>query len=77
MSEGGEALCWRCARAGGGCPWSARLEPVPGWTARQVEGTQHNGDTYKVEACPLFQPDPPRRAWRPPVRIPAQKEERG
>lgn len=31
-----ETLCWTCARACGGCPWSAWAGPVEGW-----EVTEH------------------------------------
>lgn len=32
-----DQLCWSCKNACGGCEWSARLEPVAGWTAKKVK----------------------------------------
>ena len=46
-----ETICWDCARAYGGCSWSATLEPVPGWTTRK----QGNGED--VVTCPQFVAD--------------------
>ena len=61
-------ICFDCARACGGCSWSARFEPVPGWTAEPVKTkyyADHSGpqftDTYSITACPLFTPDEERR----------------
>ena len=51
-------ICWHCAKACGGCPWSARSEPIEGWTAEhsliQME-TGRYADTYEVIACPQFE----------------------
>ena len=59
-----QQLCWRCRRACGGCSWSQRLQPVPGWTAthmRRRTGHSRGGavmmDTYSIKACPEFVPD--------------------
>lgn len=61
-------ICFDCARACGGCSWSARFEPVPGWTAEPVQIKYYNKsdgplftDTYSITACPLFTPDKERR----------------
>lgn len=57
-------ICFDCARAVGGCPWSRRFEPVPGWKAKAITrslGTNkgeydgHLVDTYEITACPLFE----------------------
>ncbi len=52
-------LCWGCKNATGGCSWSARLEPVPGWdavtTAIKCSGVP--AQSYHVRACPLFEAD--------------------
>lgn len=63
-----EQLCWTCANACGGCPWSRRFEPVPGWTAHETKlrivsvgrGRKYTirmADTYEIEACPLYVAD--------------------
>lgn len=69
-------ICFDCKKACGGCSWSeydtekkrTRFEPVPGWTAEKVAlrtGTDPNGariiETYAISACPLFEPDEPRK----------------
>ena len=51
-------LCWDCHHATNPdrvCPWSACLQPVPGWTAIPT----HNKDfeSYIVTDCPLFERD--------------------
>lgn len=65
-------ICFDCARACGGCPWSeidpetgkVRFEPVPGWTATPTTiKNWHSSDgstvaeTYHITACPLFTKD--------------------
>lgn len=42
-----------------GCPWSERLEPVPGWTAKKIvrDINWHPFETYEITACPLFVAD--------------------
>lgn len=49
--------CWDCANACGGCEWSARFEPVPGWdaipTTRTVSG-KFVEKSFSVRACPKF-----------------------
>lgn len=50
-------LCWTCANACGGCEWSARFEPVPGWdaiaTTRTVSG-KFVEKSFSVRACQKF-----------------------
>lgn len=50
--------CWECTKAYGGCAWSARFEPVPGWIAtrrqRSPNGAGGVGDTYAILYCPEF-----------------------
>lgn len=62
MTEGrGINICIDCKRAYGDCPWSARYEPVPGWTATPTRRRSTAGDkrviieSYKITACPLFE----------------------
>lgn len=53
-------LCWTCARCVGFCPWSKRLEPVEGWTAKCTILHHSNAEqkfetaSYYIIACPLF-----------------------
>lgn len=55
-----QSICWMCAKAGGGCSWSERFEPVEGWTARKdtmltgARDGKHVTDTYTVRKCPEF-----------------------
>jgi len=59
MSKTKETICWICKRPGTGtCGWDKRLEPVPGWVAKE-RGYQEkyygkDSKTYLVEDCPLF-----------------------
>lgn len=61
MAETKNQLCWSCAKACGGCPWSDRFEPVPGWDAtpcRRVYrdaavGTRYI-DSYIIRGCPEY-----------------------
>lgn len=63
MENKKDQLCWECKNACGGCEWSARLEPVPGWTAEEVprwiyRGNKEDkelGHTYKITECPKFE----------------------
>ena len=66
-----ETLCWTCRRGPrSGCRWFACHEPVPGWTAERRDITQQRWDgqgcgsftteSYRVLACPRYDPDPPR-----------------
>lgn len=54
----GANICFDCARACGGCSWSRRFKPVPGWTAQRatlpggMSGTRI--DTYQITACPQY-----------------------
>ena len=61
----GETICWSCANACGGCEWSERFRPVPGWTAVEtvikinatVNGSSQKTETqsYHVISCPKYQ----------------------
>ena len=52
----GDALCWDCQKACGGCSWSSKLQPVDGWTAKKTKNELgHAG--YLVLKCPEFVPD--------------------
>lgn len=54
--------CWDCANACGGCEWSSKFQPVPGWDASPVIQKFHGGGTprdyltgsYAIRACPKF-----------------------
>lgn len=55
-------LCWTCKNACGGCSWSRKFEPVPGWTAvavamRYRDGKTRDVDTYSITACPEYVED--------------------
>ena len=51
-------ICWDCARATGGCPWSDRLRPVKGWVAKELKPTSTRPySTYIVLECPGFKRD--------------------
>ena len=57
--------CWDCANACGGCSWSAKGEPVPGWKAEPViirnnlnrDPENFSAKSYKIYDCPLFRAD--------------------
>ena len=54
------AICWDCAKATGGCSWSADGTPVEGWKAEESEILVQRGNTlqaYCVEECPEFERD--------------------
>ena len=70
--------CWTCTKYLGGCPWSARFEPVPGWDAEPVKrrAMPHSAkeyvDTYDIKSCPMYVNDgslPPEERGRKPVRV--------
>lgn len=68
--------CWTCTKYLGGCPWSARFEPVPGWDAEPVEKSGNNTNspisTYNIKSCPMYVNDgslPPEERGRKPVRV--------
>ena len=44
-------LCFHCVNGAGGCEWSNRLQPVPGWTAEYTEKTGN----YWITACPKYE----------------------
>ena len=48
-SEANE-LCFKCVNAAGGCNWSNRLQPVPGW---KTKPGRYAGWTKIIE-CPEF-----------------------
>lgn len=58
----GAQLCWTCKKACGGCSWSRKFEPVPGWEATPSviyhgSGRQNNRrdiHTYHITGCPQF-----------------------
>lgn len=55
--------CWDCAKACGGCSWSAKLEPVPGWIAAEryiPYNSRTKTTTYKIMYCPEFEAEAPR-----------------
>lgn len=70
-----KTLCEYCRHSEDGnvsiCPWAARFEPVPDWVAIPTtlySNYKVNGRTvrreiksYCVLACPIYQPDPPRK----------------
>jgi len=49
--------CMICKKMFGGCSWAERLEPIPGWKAKQTRrkspGANHDG--YKIFYCPEFE----------------------
>lgn len=60
----GETICWTCRRStNSGCPWSARFQPVPGWTAERRDILSYDGEkyipteSYRVSVCPLYLED--------------------
>ena len=68
--------CWTCTKYLGGCPWSARFEPVPGWDAEPVEKSGNSTNppisTYNIKSCPMYVNDgslPPEERGRKPVRV--------
>lgn len=57
-----ETLCWKCAKACGGCSWSSKAhKPVDGWTAERrdvpVQNKPEPLESYIVESCPEFVSD--------------------
>lgn len=55
-----QTLCWDCKKALGGCSWSRRFEPVPGWkavvseTAGYLNEAMRQIPSYCVLNCPEF-----------------------
>lgn len=73
--------CWTCTKYLGGCPWSARFEPVPGWDAEPVEKSGNNTNppisTYNIKSCPMYVNDgslPPEERGRKPVKRPGNQK---
>ena len=52
-------LCSECARAVGFCPWSAKLEPVPGWDAEPTRNLADGSASFHIKGCPLHIKDAP------------------
>lgn len=54
-------ICWECAKACGGCTWSAKFEPVAGWSAVKTavchvsHGKREWAETYRISSCPEFE----------------------
>ena len=54
--------CWDCANACGGCSWSEKGEPVPGWKAEPIiirnnmgrDPDDFSAKSYRIYACPKF-----------------------
>lgn len=76
--------CWTCTKYLGGCPWSARFEPVPGWDAEPVEKSGNNTNppisTYNIKSCPMYVNDgslPPEERGRKPVRVKEPGNQKG
>ena len=83
MSQDKPTLCWKCARACGGCSWSdGSFTPVTGWKAKPTIITMAGRiiKSYKVIKCPLFKDDTEqyRKAeiatvWKSPEQITKHK----
>lgn len=61
-------ICFDCQKACGGCSWSKKFEPVPGWTAEpvllnlgKVHSKKRHVRTYHITACPEFVKDEKRK----------------
>lgn len=62
-----QQLCWTCANACGGCEWSLRFEPVPGWDATPTsrvlkvggkgKGSTRVASSFVIHSCPKFRRD--------------------
>lgn len=69
-------LCWECARAYGGCSWSAKFEPVRGWRAEKMSrvrrrcGAEEEWESYDVLECPEFEQEDRMKMKR--IRIPCK-----
>ena len=70
MSQRTSTLCWNCKNTNGTvCPWFEDFTPVKGWTAKPTLlncPNNSNDDrvvrSFKVIACPLFEPESERSA---------------
>lgn len=66
-------LCWKCAKACGGCSWSdGTFTPVDGWKATPTvikanhgRGFMQDVESFIVKACPLFEDDTAKYAKTP------------
>lgn len=75
----GAQLCWTCLKACGGCSWSSRFEPVPGWTAvavamRYRDGKNRDVQTYSITACPEYVEDARAVAMEPEAKTVVYRE---
>ena len=57
-----ETLCWKCAKACGGCSWSSLAhKPVTGWTAERrdlyIQNSSVPVESYVVHDCLEYVPD--------------------
>lgn len=75
--------CWTCKKCYGGCSWSRKFEPVPGWDATPTnKGTPGNGtgnyyESYDIHSCPEYENDgslPPEERGRKPVKRPGNQK---
>jgi len=62
-----EQIRYTCANACGGCSWSRKLKPIPGWDAEPTILMMNNGATikpmqsFKILRCPEYRQEPARR----------------
>lgn len=75
----GAQLCWTCKNACGGCSWSSRFEPVPGWTAvavamRYKDKNIRDMETYSITACPEYAEDARAVAMEPEQKTVVYRE---
>lgn len=58
-----QQLCWNCKNACGGCSWSQKFEPIPGWVAEERvlyhrgNGIKNKTTSYSIRYCPEFEQD--------------------
>lgn len=58
--------CWSCTKYAGGCSWTRKFEPIPGWDAVPTVKSgscRGNGvkyapiETYDIRYCPEYEDD--------------------
>lgn len=58
--------CWSCTKYAGGCSWTRKFEPIPGWDAVPTVKSgscRGNGvkyaaiETYEIRHCPEYEDD--------------------
>lgn len=58
--------CWSCKKYAGGCSWTRKFEPIPGWDAVPTVKSgscRGNGvkyaaiETYEIRHCPEYEDD--------------------